>query len=42
MGKALVVAGPRQLAYETFDDPALKPDEVRIRRSTPASARAPR
>ena len=30
MGKALVVAGPRQLAPETFDDPELEPDEVRI------------
>ena len=30
MGKALVVTGPRQLAYETYDDPPLKPDEVRI------------
>ena len=30
MGKALVITGPRQLAYETYDDPALKPDEVRI------------
>src|SRR5512137_1557026 len=30
MGKALVAAGPRQLAYQTYDDVALKPDEVRI------------
>ena len=30
MGKALVVSGPRQLVYETYADPALKPDEVRI------------
>jgi threonine dehydrogenase-like Zn-dependent dehydrogenase len=30
MGKALVVAGPRQLAYLDYEDPALKPDEVRI------------
>ena len=30
MGKALVVSGLRQLAYETYADPALKPDEVRI------------
>ncbi len=30
MGKALVVAGPRQLAYLDHEDPVLKPDEVRI------------
>lgn len=30
MGKALVVAGPRQLAYLDYEDPPLKPDEVRI------------
>ena len=30
MGKALVVAGPRQLAYQDYEDVALKPDEVRI------------
>ena len=30
MGQALVVTAPHQLAYETFDDVALKPDEVRI------------
>ncbi|MBI5649111.1 MAG: zinc-binding dehydrogenase [Chloroflexi bacterium] len=30
MGRALVVAGPRQLAYEDYPDPVLKPDEVRI------------
>ncbi len=30
MGTALVVAGPRQLAYQDYEDPALKPDEVRI------------
>lgn len=30
MGTALVVAGSRQLAYQTYDDPPLKSDEVRI------------
>jgi threonine dehydrogenase-like Zn-dependent dehydrogenase len=30
MGKALVVVGPRQLAFEEYNDPPLKPDEVRI------------
>lgn len=30
MGKALVVVGPRQLAYQDYDDPPLKPEEVRI------------
>lgn len=31
MGKALVVAGPRQLAYQDYEDVALKPDEVRLK-----------
>ncbi|MCI0475325.1 MAG: hypothetical protein L0Y55_03705 [Anaerolineales bacterium] len=30
MGKALIVAGPRQLAYQDYEGVALKPDEVRI------------
>ncbi len=31
MGKALVLTGPRQLAYTSYDDPPLGSDEVRIR-----------
>ena len=31
MGKALVLTAPHQLAYETFEDVALKPDEVRLK-----------
>ncbi len=30
MGQALVLAAPRQLVYETFQDVALKPEEVRL------------
>lgn len=30
MGKALVAVGPKRLAYQEYDDPPLKPDEVRI------------
>lgn len=30
MGKALAVAGPRQLAYQDYEDVALKPAEARI------------
>lgn len=30
MGKALVVVGPKKLAYQEYADPPLKPDEVRI------------
>lgn len=30
MGQALVVAGPRRLAYEDYDDVPLEPDQVRI------------
>ncbi len=30
MGQALVLVGPRKLEYETFEDVALGPDEVRI------------
>jgi threonine dehydrogenase-like Zn-dependent dehydrogenase len=30
MGKALVLVGPHKLAYQEYDDPPLKSDEVRI------------
>ncbi len=30
MGKGLVLRGPRQLEYESYDDAPLQPDEVRI------------
>ncbi len=30
MGQALVLAAPRQIVYETFQDVALKPEEVRL------------
>lgn len=30
MGTALVATGPRQLAYHTYEDPPLKPEQVRI------------
>jgi len=31
MGSMIVFTAPRQAAYETYDDPPLQPDEVRIR-----------